>query len=193
MLSYYSVRKHTSFCLASQALLLSQSQCHRAPDTWNFADDLIQYTLQVMRTAKEAMISEFGQTPAQLFDENQPHPARKVIQPVPKDPLPGYRSSSLQSPEISHTLVHILLEVSASESMHSVLSSPQPRPAAPLAHASSAPSPLALVDQEQLRSPTEPKGPISGGAFSNPEAPGVFVCFRVVCLYVEVVDELSFP
>lgn len=130
-----------------------------------------------MRTAKEAMISEFGQTPAQLFDENQPHPPRKAIQPVPKDPLPGYCSSTSQSPEISHTLVHILLEVSASESMHSVLSSPQPKlqPAAPLTPAYSAPSPLAPLHHEQLRSLAEPQGPRStsgGAATTNPEAYG---------------------
>lgn len=115
------------------------------------------------------MISEFGQTPAQLFDENQPHPAREVIQPVPSEPLPGYSSSTSQSPEISHTLVHILLEVSASESMHSVLSSPQPKPqpAPPHTPAFSAPSPLALCDQVDPRSPSSP------GATMNPQANGV--------------------
>jgi hypothetical protein len=127
-----------------------------------------------MRAAKEAMISEFGQTPTQLFDENQPHPPRTVFQPVPQDPLPGYSTSSLQSPEISHTLVHILLEVSASESLRSVLSSPQPHVAAAPAPAYPAASPLAF-DQEDQPSPMDSKDPVSG-AFSNPEAPGAFAC-----------------
>jgi hypothetical protein len=81
-----------------------------------------------MRAAKEAMISEFGQTPAQLFDENQPHPARAVLQPVPTQPLQGYCGAASTTQEISHTLVHILLEVSASEPIKSVLSVPQPKP-----------------------------------------------------------------
>lgn len=142
--------------------------------------------LQVMRMAKEAMISEFGQTPAQLFDENQPHPPRKVFQKVPKDPLPGYCSFTSQSPEISHTLVHTLLEVSASDSMHSVLSSPQPKPqrAASLNSAISAPSPLSALDQDHSRSGSDSRGPTSSSSATavNPESHGVcFFLHRSTC------------
>ena len=131
------------------------------------------------------MISEFGQTPAQLFDENQPHPPRKVIKPVPEAPLPGYLSSTSQSPEISHTLVHILLEVSASESMHSVLSSPQPKPqpAAPLTPALSASSPLAAMHQDRLGSPSGPQSADSaggGGGAMHLQGHGLFPALQEV-------------
>ena len=81
-----------------------------------------------MRRAKEAMISEFGQTPAQLFDEHQAHPPRKVIHALPAEPLPGYCGSASPAPEVSHALVRILLEVSASEQLQSVLASPKAGP-----------------------------------------------------------------
>lgn len=97
--------------------------------------------VQVMRRAKEAMISEFGQTPSQLFDEHQPHPPRKVIQPLPVEPLPGYCGSTAAAPEVSHALVRILLEVSASEQLQAVLASP--RAASPPVNVLAQPSPLA--------------------------------------------------
>ena len=92
--------------------------------------------LQVMRAAKEAMISEFGQTPSQLFEEGQPHPQRTVITPLLTTPLPGYCGEPSSGEEVSQSLVHILLEVAASEPMQSVLAAPgmalpSPPPRAP--------------------------------------------------------------
>lgn len=127
-----------------------------------------------MRRAKEAMISEFGQTPAQLFDEHQPHPPRKIIQPLPDEPLPGYCGSSAAAPEVSHALVRILLEVSASEQLQSVLGSPRDAPAAAggLAHALSAPpSPGELSTQHGLQRSTSAARAHAGeasGAFRQP-------------------------
>lgn len=103
--------------------------------------------MQVMRRAKEAMISEFGQTPSQLFDEHQPHPPRKVIQPLPAEPLPGYCGSAEAAPEVSHALVRILLEVSSSEQLQSVLASPRP---------GSPPFNVAVLAQQGPLSPAEP-------------------------------------
>ena len=82
--------------------------------------------MQVMRAAKEAMISEFGQTPSQLFDEAQPHPPRQVIVPQLTAPLPGYCGVPSSGEEVSQSLVHILSEVAAAEPMQNVLTSPAP-------------------------------------------------------------------
>lgn len=97
-----------------------------------------------MRRAKEAMISEFGQTPSQLFDEHQPHPPRQVFQPLPAAPLPGYCGSAAPAPEVSHALVRILLEVSASEQLQAVLS--PARTASPPVGAAAHPSPRATAE-----------------------------------------------
>lgn len=80
--------------------------------------------MQVMRAAKEAMISEFGQTPCQLFDDAQPHPARHCMTPALTLPLPGYCGTPSSGEEVSQSLVHILLEVAKSENVQSVLASP---------------------------------------------------------------------
>jgi hypothetical protein len=77
-----------------------------------------------MRVAKEAMISEFGQTPSQLFDDAQPHPPRQCITPALTQLLPGYCGTPSSGEEVSQSLVHILLEVAKSENVQSVLASP---------------------------------------------------------------------
>jgi hypothetical protein len=81
-------------------------------------------SIQVMRAAQEAMIAEFGQTPAQLLKENEAHPPRQVITPNldATQPLPGYCSNPGTGEEVAQSLVHILLEVSALERMQTVLS-----------------------------------------------------------------------
>lgn len=88
------------------------------------AVDLDAISDPVMRIAKEMMISEFGQTPAQLFDEHQPHPPRRVITPVPSQPLPGYCGTAGDGQEVSQALLHILLAAAASEPVSNVLASP---------------------------------------------------------------------
>ena len=90
---------------------------------------------QVMRAAKEAMISEFGQTPTQLLEEGQPHPPRAVITPPLTEPLPGYCGAPSAGEEVGQSLVHILMEAASAEPMQSVLASPSMAPPAAVAAA----------------------------------------------------------
>ena len=87
--------------------------------------------VQVDRVAAEMMISEFGQTPSQLFET--PHPARHIINPLtpPSEFRAPPRRASSNSGTVSAagqtlalTLVHIVMAAAATEPIRNALSSP---------------------------------------------------------------------
>ena len=59
------------------------------------------------------MISEFGQTPSQLFDASQRHPPRQHITPLLHSPLPGYLERPSDGDAVPAALEHVLQAASA--------------------------------------------------------------------------------
>lgn len=74
-------------------------------------------------------MSEFGQTPSQLFDASQPHPQRQHITPLLQEPLPGYAGRPADGDAVPSVLEHVLQAASAMDPF--VSSSPEPPPSSP--------------------------------------------------------------